>query len=319
MNHFTARMRLRTVPAALLLLSALLWNAPVFAQSDYGLSEATEEAVGAITGVAEMIISDSFSPMTGFDEGELRFIASPALFRIDEVHDDPEVGADGLGGWSVGAGVASALSDRLLVYGIASAMRITGGVELAPYDGVDERVGADIDYSLASILGGVGYELYESDAVSIPAFIGPQLLYYSGSIEPEKVESGGYTIESSLRGSGLIPAVSGGIAAAVEILGTVKITPYVLGLVSLSGTSLDAQITATPPAPAAPVDAEEEVGVDPTVAAMFGLDVGYHSAAGWSVSLALGDLIAYITGVGNTVATDGLEMRPLILIVSYSR
>ncbi len=318
MKPFAARMRLNTFPVSLFLLSAIFWNAPVFAQSDYGMSEATEEAVGAITGVAEMIISDSFSPMTGFDEGELRFVASPALFRIDKVHEDPEIGADDLGGWSFGAGVASARSDRLLLYGIASAMRITGTVELEPYEGVDERVEADVDYSLFSLLGGVGYELYESRALSIPAFIGPQLLYYSGSVEPETLESGGYTVESSLSGAGLIPAISGGIAAAIEILGTVKITPYVLGLVSLSGTSLEAQITATHDSLPTYSD-DEEVSVEPTVAAMFGLDMGYHSAAGWSVSLALGDLIAYLTGTGNTVAAGGLEMRPLILIVSYSR
>lgn len=318
MRRFAARMRLTTFLFSILLLGTLFCTAPGFAQSDYGMSEATEEAVGAITGVAQMIISDSFSPMTGFDEGELRFVASPALFRIDKVHEDPEVDADGLGGWSLGAGVASARSDRLLLYGIASAMRISGAVELEPYDGVDGRVGADIDYSLASLLGGVGYELYESEAVSIPAFIGPQLLYYSGNVEPENVESNGYTIESSLNGAGLIPAVSGGIAVAVEILATVKITPYVLGLVSLSGTSLDAQITATHPT-LPKLDEEEEVSVDPTVAAMFGLDMGYHSATGWSVSLALGDLITYLTGAGNTVAAGGLEMRPLILIVSYSR
>ncbi|MFP4565043.1 MAG: hypothetical protein ACLFNX_00985 [Spirochaetaceae bacterium] len=317
MTHSAVRRRLGFVPATVMLLGTLLWNAPVFAQPDYGMSDATEEAVSAITGVAEMIIADSFSPMTGFDEGELRFVVSPALFQIDQVHEDPEVGSDNLGGWSVGAGVASARSDRLLLYGIASAMRITGAVELEPYDGVDQRVGADIDYSLASLLGGVGYELYESRMLSIPAFIGPQLLYYSGNVEPETVESGGYTVESSLSGTGLIPAVSGGIAAALEILGTVKITPYVLGLVGLSGTALDAQITATRPNPPN-LDTEEDVSVDPTVAAMFGLDMGYHSAAGWSVSLALGDLIAYFTGAGNTVANDGLEMRPLILIVAYS-
>ncbi len=319
MKPFASRSRPGKIFATLLLLGTFLCGAPAFAQLPDGMSEATEKTVGAITGVAEMIISDSFSPMTGFDEGELRFVASPALFRIDKVHEDPEVGADDLGGWSVGAGVAWARSDRLLLYGIASAMRITGAVELEPYDGVDERVEADVDYSLVSFLGGVGYELYESRALSIPAFIGPQLLYYSGSVEPETLENGGYTVESSLSGAGLIPAVSGGIAAAVEILGTVKITPYVLGLVSLSGTSLEAQITATGPGPPTPVHIDEEVSVEPTVAAMFGLDMGYHSSAGWSVSLALGDLIAYLTGVGNTVASGGLEMRPLILIVSYSR
>jgi 60 kDa SS-A/Ro ribonucleoprotein len=45
----------------------------------------------------------------------------------------------------------------------------------------------------------------------------------------------------------------------------------------------------------------------------------YRSRSGWTYSFALGDLIAYVFEYGNTLVKDGIRMRPLVLIVSYSR
>jgi hypothetical protein len=208
------------------------------APEDLTASEAVQEVANGITTVAEMIISDSFTPMTGFDEGDLTFIASPALFRIEQAHEDPLVEGKDLGGWSAGVGAGRAFRDRWLVYGILSGMHMNGGLELQPYEVVPDRVEADASYNFISLNGGVGYELFEKSWLSVPVFFGPHLQFYSAEIVPEETSefiiSDTYAFTSTVTGSGLMFGVSGGIAAYVEVLGRFAFTPYILGLANLT-------------------------------------------------------------------------------------
>lgn len=200
---------------------------------------------------------------------------------------------------------------------------LTGGLELQPYEVVPDRVEADASYTFISLNGGVGYELFEKSWLSVPVFFGPHLQFYSAEIVPEEVEytnGDTYTFTSSITGSGLMFGVSGGIAAYVEVLGRFAFTPYVLGLANLTRPGFEADVTATdlsPPPP--PVYYTDSFDIDPTLGVLFGLDVGYRSRSGWTYSFALGDLIAYVFEYGNTLVKDGIRMRPLVLIVSYSR
>lgn len=291
------------------------------APEDLTASEAMQEAADGVATVAEMIISDSFTPMTGFDEGDLTFIASPTLFRIEQAHEDPLVEGKDFGGWSVGAGAGRAFRDRWLVYGILSGMHMHGGLELQPYEIASDRVEADTSYTFLSLNGGVGYELFEKSWLSVPIFFGPHLQFYSAEIVPEEVEytnGDTYTFTSTVTGSGLIFGVSGGVAAYVEVFGRFAFTPYVLGLANLTRPGFEADVTAQGTLPI-PITYTDSFDIDPTLGVLFGLDVGYRSRSGWTYSFALGDLIAYVFEYGNTLVKDGIRMRPLVLIVSYSR
>jgi len=309
----------------LILLAGIATNLHAqLSPDDLTVSKAMQEAADGITTVAEMIISDSFTPMTGFDEGDLTFIASPTLFKIEQAHEDPLVEGKDFGGWSAGAGAGLAFRDRWLVYGILSGMHMDGGLELQPYEVVSDRVEADASFTFFSLNGGVGFELFEKSWLSVPVFFGPHLQFYTTEIVPEETSefiiSDTYTFTSTVTGSGLIFGVSGGIAAYVEVLGRFAFTPYVLGLANLTrpGFEADVKATALSPPPL-PIYYTDSFDIDPTVGILFGLDVGYRSRSGWTYSFALGDLIAYVFEYGNTLVKGGIRMRPLVLIVSYSR
>ena len=289
-------------------------------KDDLSMSNAMQEAANGITSVAEMIISDSFTPMTGFDEGNLTFAASPALFRIDQAHQDPLVEGKNFGGWSAGIGAGRAFRGRWMVYGILSGMHMNGGLELKPYEVVPNRVQADARYTFFSLNGGVGFEIFEKDWLSVPLFFGPHLQFYSTEIVPGEVDyndgSNNYTFTSTVRGSGLMFGISGGIAADVEVLRRFAVTPYVLGLANFTRPGFEAKVQAQG---GIPLSYTDTFGIDPALGVMFGLDVGYRNRSGWTYSIALGDLIAYVFEYGNTLAKDGIKMRPLVLVVSYSR
>jgi len=305
----------------LILLAGIATNLHAqLSPDDLTVSKAMQEAADGITTVAEMIISDSFTPMTGFDEGDLTFIASPTLFKIEQAHEDPLVEGKDFGGWSAGAGAGLAFRDRWLVYGILSGMHMDGGLELQPYEVVSDRVEADASFTFFSLNGGVGFELFEKSWLSVPVFFGPHLQFYTTEIVPEAVEYinvDTYTFTSSVTGSGLMFGVSGGIAAYVEVLGRFAFTPYVLALANLTRPGFEADVKAQ--GSGFPIYYTDSFDIDPTVGILFGLDVGYRSRSGWTYSFALGDLIAYVFEYGNTLVKDGIRMRPLVLIVSYSR
>ncbi len=291
--------------------------------SDLQLEDAPEKAVDAITSVAEMLISDSFSPMSRYAAGDFYSTISASLFDIVGLHDKQEIKTKGIGGWTLGGGGGYALTDRWLVYGILAGTSIEGEIEVDTYEAIDRRIEADTSYSLISMHGGLGYELVDTSWVSVPLFLGPQIQFYGFEITPEEqsTEIGPATAEfsSKIAGNGMLYGVSGGAAASLTLFGRAAITPYILGLAVLNEADYEAEVTATTNLLSERLSRTEEFSVGPIYATMFGLDVGYKDPKGWGVSFALGDLISYITGYGNSLSSGGVEMRPLILIISYSR
>jgi hypothetical protein len=298
----------------------------LFAQisdTDLRLEKSQKKVVDGITSVAEMLISDSFSPMSRYETGDFRGTVSASLFDIVGLHDERRVKTNKIRGWTLGGGGGYALTDRWLVYGILAGMSVEGEVEMDSYEAVDRRGKADTAYSLISLHGGLGYQMVNTSWVSVPLFLGPQIQYYGFDIIPETQSTtiGATTAEfsSEIAGNGLLYGVSGGAAASFSIFGRAVITPYVLGLAVLNKADYEGEVTATTSLPSERFSRTEEFSVGPIYATMFGLDVGYNDPGGWGVSFALGDLIAYMTGYGNSLSSGGVEMRPLILIVTYSR
>ena len=294
-------------------------------QDSMKISDAAQEAVNGISSVAEMIITDSFTPMTGFQRGDLTFIGTPSLFRIEQAHEDPLVEGEQLGGWSLGAGAGYALRNRWLVYGILSGMHIDGKLLFQPYESLpDTIVETETGFSFLSLNAGIGWELFEMSWLSVPLFFGPHLQYYSVELKPDEttmeILMTSYSLTSSITGSGVLFGCSGGIAAYVKVLNRFAFTPYVLGMYNLNGADYRAEVSAEATGPFSLSEHYTDTfTTDPFFAVMFGLDVGYRSRSGWTYSFALGDLLAYLLERGNTVVNNGVRMRPLVFIATYKK
>lgn len=322
----------RQIYVTLLLLTigtSLSWG-----QIEYTPSPYSRDAIQALTGVAQMLVSDAFHPMAQVSEGDTEFTASPIVFAIDETGREPYVEADQIRGIALGAGLGHALSDRLIVYGAFAAFRISGTARLQPIIDSDLSLDSDVRYTHLALLGGMGYELVDRPRLAIPVFAGPILHYFSAEIEPDEtsidvapIDFGlpeGSPISASLsvdiNGSGALFGFSGGIASAITVADRFRITPYLIGFAAVNRPRISAEATVTPQGvPVQGQSVSREFTLDPVLAAMFGIDVGFRASSGWSVSVALGDLLASITGVGTSQTAEGIVVRPIVLIVSYSR
>lgn len=288
--------------------------APLYPQTP-SISEAGAEAVRSLTSVAEMLIAESFTPMSGYDAGDIWIIASPAIFQVLQLHQEPLVEGQEMTGISFGAGGGYALSNRLMLYLIGAGMSMQGGLSFAPYEGIDTTVNSDAEYSLISLNGGIGFEVIDRDWISVPLFFGPHLQYYSVEIIPSPITvemAGTYTVTSEISGSGMLTGISGGVAAYMKFFGRFALTPYLIGMGSFKQPGFTGEVTLDTGI-ASPQTLENSYSVDPVWGVMFGLDLGFHGKTGWSVSLALGDLLGMLIGTGSTMAGEGVVIRPAVV------
>gem|GEM_PF-5163491 len=313
----------------------LLWSATmsVSTQNAYDPSGYSRDAVEAITGVAQMIVSDAFHPMTGVETGDTQFVASPVLFEIRKTGREPQVETEGIIGFTVGIGGGYAVGDRTTAYGILTTFRVSGTARIQPFAQEDSSVRSDIGLTHVALLGGIGYEVIDRPRIVVPVFAGPILQYFSASIDSESAPAAfepalfglpagpdvSGTLSANLTGQGVLMGVSGGVAAAVYLGRGFHITPYLIGMATFNRPSIDAAVTATPAnSTIPPGTSSRELALDPVYAAMAGIDAGFRTRSGWGVSLALGDLLASFLGFGTTQTAQGIDVRPLVLVVSYS-
>ena len=92
----------------------------LFSQSFPYSTILSEKAVNTIENISASIVSDSFSPMTHYSEGDMTLSAVPSWFRVTRLSDDIEMNENDLSGRAFGIGGGSALSDDLLLYCIVS-------------------------------------------------------------------------------------------------------------------------------------------------------------------------------------------------------
>ncbi len=305
------------------LLLILTVSLPPLHSQDYSISEAGNEAVRSLTSVAEMLIAESFTPMSGYGKGDVWMIGSPAIFQVLQLHEEPLVEGKDMTGLSLGLGGGYALTDRLMVYLIGAGMKMQGKLSFAPYESTvlsiikDRVVESDTDYTLLSVNAGVGFEVIDRDWISVPLFFGPHLQYFATEIRPAELEPlSGTTITSAITGSGLLSGVSGGLAAYMKFFGRFAITPYLIGMGSFNRPGFDGEGTVTSPSPPS-TTFKESYTTDPVWGLMFGLDVGFHGKSGWSLSLALGDLLGMLIGTGSTMANEGVVIRPAVLVATF--
>jgi hypothetical protein len=282
-------------------------------------SSVTEKAVNSIEDIAASIISDSFNPMTHYSKGDKSFYFVPGWFKADRVMEDPDVDADGFTGMSLGTGGGYALNDRLMTYIILAGMKMEGELR-APFYGTDTgNIPGNFDYSLVSLLGGAGYDIFKNDFISVPVYFGANIQHYSAKLVPMTVDwdsgAGSFLIDSTIKGSGFLLGMSGGIALSLKIYDFVKITPYFIYMQNLNKAKMEAEITNnTNPL----LSGKQSFDVDPVSSGMLGLNMGVISEGGFSFTVSAGSMISSMMGFGNKATSNGVDMKSVILIFGYS-
>lgn len=281
-------------------------------------ASAAKKAVNSIEDIAAAIISDSFNPMANYSKGDKSFYFVPGWFKADRVMENPDIEADDFTGMSLGTGLGLALSDRLMVYIILAGMKMEGDL-IAPFYGSDSgNIKSSFDYSLVSILGGAGYDIYRNDFISVPVYFGANIQHYSAELVPETANwtymATTYSIDSKLSGSGLLFGMSGGIALAFTIYDFIKVTPYFIYMQNLNKGKMEADIKNNDLL----ISAKKSVDVDPVSAGMFGLNLGLVNKGGLSLSVSAGSMISSMLGFGNKATSNGVDMKSVVVIIGYS-
>lgn len=286
---------------------------PLGAQTIDWDSDPTEAAVEGVINVTSSIIADSLTPMTHYEKGDVTLSLVPAYFEVDRLYDDPDLRGDDLKGWGFGLGGGYALSDRWMFYGILSGMNIEG----TAYDKENPDFEADTEYSLYTLNAGFGFDIVDGGRWSIPLFFGISLQRYSADISLPPITAPLYT-EVEVTADGFLYAVTAGLAVSGEFLNMFRITPYFLMIRSLNKPEITAEVTQENPFPLPALSEDIDLELDPVQAGMLGLSLTFLGGSSWSISVSVGGYLASSSGYYNDIFLDGLEMKSVVLVFSYT-
>ncbi len=285
----------------------------------------SEKAVNSIEDIAASLISDSFSPMTHFSTGDTVISAVPAYFTADMLMKDPDIKGDNFKGIAFGAGAGHALTDDLMFYFTAAGMKMSGDMKYAGYGEQFGTVKNSANYTLISLLGGCGYDLISDDIFSIPVYFGANIQYYSAELKTETISwtdplPTTYDVDMKTSGNGFLTGISGGIAVSAKIYNKIKITPYFLYIKNFNKTDITSEINLHDNNPIFPdISQKQKLDINPLSSGMAGLNIGWIGESGFSVSIAMGSLLSSLTGYGSTASANGVEMKSIVMVFSYSR
>lgn len=295
-----------------LIFVPVVLKAQVF--TDY-TPDVSEKAVKSIEYIASSVISDAFTPMTWFTNGEDVYTAAPALFTADPLNSDPEIKSDNFKGAALGAGWGRALSDSTIVYFIAAGMAMKGDMEMKTYGDSYGALGNSTDFNLLHVTTGAGHAFYTNEFVSLLAYAGLHAQYYSAEIKTDPVTWTSYTVNNTTSGSGLLYGISGCAAFSFKIAGSFIATPYILYMRNFNSASMKADLELSG---ALPLSGSEKLDLTPVSAWMTGLSLGFKNDEGFTFSLSVGSLISSLTGYGSKASGGGLELKSLVLVFSYN-
>ncbi len=278
-------------------------------------SEHAEAAAEGIINVTSSILADSLTPMTHYEEGDWMASLVPAYFDVSRLYDDPDLRGDDLTGWGFGFGGGYALTDRWMVYGILSGMNAEG----TAYDEEYPDIEADVDYSLYTLNAGLGFDIIGGGRWSIPLFLGVSLQRYSADIAFDPLDEPPLHTEVDVTADGFLYAVTAGMAISGEFFNRFRITPYFLMIRSLNKPEITAEVRQdiTFPFPQT-LSGDFDLELDPVQAGMVGLSLTFLSGSSWSISLSVGGYLASSSGYYNDIFLDGLEMKSVAVIFSYT-
>jgi hypothetical protein len=283
------------------------------AQSIPDPSGVSEKALKSIEDIAASIISDSFNPLAHYKAEEKIFYAVPVWFSVDKAMDKPEITGENLGGLAFGAGAAYAFTDKIMSYAIVTGMKLSGSLEMPVYGSTYGSLKNSIDYSLFSILAGGGYDLYRNDVVSVPVYLGLNLQHFSAELVPQSFEQTPNTVNSSMKGDGVLYGFSGGLAVSFKFFNIFRITPYYLFIRNFNSTKIEGETTIS----TLLYGNKYSFEVDPVSAGMTGFNFGFETEQGFSFSISAGSMISSFIGFGSRASENGVDMKSAAIVFSY--
>ncbi|MBN1498770.1 MAG: autotransporter outer membrane beta-barrel domain-containing protein [Spirochaetes bacterium] len=273
----------------------------------------SSKAIKGLTNVVESIISDSFVPMTEYDKGDYTVSFVPAVFEIDTVFTDPDVRGDDLYGGAAGIGGGYAFTDKIMFYGIFSALKISGGAKGDFYGDVLSEQKIDIDYSMICLSTGAGYDFFDSDRWSFPVYAGITLQKHAADFSAPQVTDGPYTYSGEVTSDSLIFGLTAAAAVSYNWRNKFSITPYFLYMHALNNAGAEVKLNLVPAGTVSRnFDAVRYSGGMP------GINIGYSVSPGFSFSLSAGGMLTSSTSFYNKTFLDGLKMKSLILAFTYN-
>ncbi|MBN2087379.1 hypothetical protein JW758_03455 [Candidatus Peregrinibacteria bacterium] len=289
--------------------------------NDYNIrsGQIMSNGIDGIGNIVSSIISDSFTPMTHYNEGDFNFNAVPAWFDVQKAYDSPEIKGKDLKGLSGGLGAGYALNDDLLIYGIAAFMKMKGKLYGDYYKEYSDPMKADMDYNLFSILFGAGYDLF-GGKWSMPVFTGMFIQYYNTKIELP-AQTGSITIpvvlsgdiKTEFSGNGFLYGANTGMALSRELFDSIKITPYFLYLFSFNKAELNNETSI-----ASSYSYKSEIEGQRVSAGMLGLCLTLMGSKGYSFSFSLGGILTSSSSWYNEKLLNGLEMKSVVFVLTYT-
>ena len=299
-----------------LLVLVILYSMPTFAEDIVDTSIA-EKGVDGIANVASSIIADSFVPMTHYNDEDLVVTLVPAYFDIQKAYDDPEVEGKDLTGYSAALGAGYALDDRWMLYGVLAHMNIKGDMEGKFYPDLAPATEYTLntDYSLTALYGGMGFDLLgDNSTFSIPVYAGLFVERYdvSLSLPVESVTGTRVTADDT----GYLYGGSLAVALSWKIMEMFKLTPYYLYSMSFNKPEITAKASMTVPFS---YTASQTMTMDRVNTRMAGLALTWMTTDAFSVSISLGGWLTSATGWYNEKFLNGLEMKSIVVALSYSK
>lgn len=300
------------------IIMLLCISGTLFAQS-YD-AQIVDRTVDGIVAVTNIVVSDTFTPMTHYQGGVWTMTAVGAYMSVDRLYDDPELKGDGLSGIGWGLGGGYALSRSLMIYAIYSGMTFDGNITGRGYDGLAGiPYSMSADYSLHSLFAGMGFDvLGGNERWSLPVYAGFGLERYDVNILfPFSYSSMfppvSYQHNADISGSGFLYGFT--LAAALSgKIWRMQITPYVLFYRTFNKPDLNASVHQSAPVVndfSYAINAERISIITP------GLQISGMITPGLSVTASVGGFIASKLGLNDNEMSHGLKANALALGISY--
>lgn len=298
--------------------------------------DAISTAVEGIINITSSIISDTFVPMTHSEKGDLYISAVPAYCDVDVVSESNNWKGKDLIVNAFGTGAGYALTDSLLLYGIASGIQIDGNIYTDGYSG-------DAEFTLAGICTGLGYDLIKDNSkLSIPVFAGIYIQNYNTTVDLtiDAIDDEINTINTNYsafgsiddysvktEGNGILYGCTLAAAVSYKFNNNKRITPYVLYSKNLNNTEIDTTVSGAFSYSGVPIIGSgtqyysntASTEVSDLEAAMFGLNMSYAPTEKLDFSLSVGGLLSSTSGFYNDTFLDGLKLTTIALVVTYKK
>ncbi len=291
---------------------------PVSAQS-YD-AEVVDRAVDGIVSVANIVVSDTFAPMTHYRGGDWTATVVGAYINVERLYDDPEIKGDDLSGrgWGIGGGYE--LSTSFMCYAICSCMVFNGDITGTAYDGLPGvSYVMNAKYSLQSLFTGVGFDLLGgNERWSMPVYAGFGVQRYEIYIDfpfsyVSTLPPVSYRHDADVSGNGYLF----GFTLAAAFSGRVwrlQITPYLLYYRTLNKPALEALVHQSAPFVN---DYTHEVETRSVSVLSPGLQISGIITPGLSVNLSVGGYIASKLGLFDNEMSHGLKANAVALGITY--